>query len=248
MRSRHSGPLLVQRPFYPDGPTCHAVVLHPPAGIVGGDRLNVNVRCAKHASTLITTPGAARFYGSDGRQGYQRQQIELAGGSLEWFPQDTIYFDRCVARQELSINIDRDSRFIGWDINCFGRAAGNHPFVNGHATVSMRLCIDNMPLFQERLVIDGKDSLERLSGLRGAGVSATLLAIAPSIDFLHWLSVVRQVLPTTDFSATQVDSVLVVRYLGDSAEKARNGFIKVWTALRPLIMKKAAVVPRIWAT
>ena len=248
MRSRHEGPLLVQRPFYPDGETCHAVILHPPAGIVGGDSLNIQVNCSAQAGTLITTPGATRFYGSDGREGHQCQRIDLTGGSMEWLPQETIYFDRCVARQQLTVNINHASRFIGWDINCFGRQAGNHPYTTGVATVSMRVLNDGSPLLQERLVVNGGSDLDRLSGLRGATVSATMLAVAPSLDSSHWLSLVRPVLPSADFAATQIDSVLAVRYLGSSVEKARGGFIKAWMALRPLIMQKPAVMPRIWAT
>jgi hypothetical protein len=34
---QHSGPLRVQRPFFPEGGVNHTYVLHPPGGMVGDD-------------------------------------------------------------------------------------------------------------------------------------------------------------------------------------------------------------------
>jgi len=238
----------VQRPFYPEGDTCHAVLLHPPAGIVGGDELTITVDCSHDASALITTPGATRFYGSDGRTARQNLILDVADSSLEWLPMETLYFNQCIARQSARVQLTQQSRFIGWEISCFGRIAGDFPFVDGRIMVDLQIELEGEPLLLERLNIDGGDDIHRSSGLRGSTVSATMIAIAPSFDVQHCLTTLREALPAEVFAATEVDGLLVLRYLGANSEQAKNGFIDAWRLIRPRVLQKPACAPRIWAT
>ena len=153
MRRQHNGPLLVQRAFYPEGDTCHTVLLHPPSGIVGGDSLDINVNCYSGSSALVTTPGATRFYRSEGLIAQQAVTINLCGGSMEWLPMETIYFDGCNASQTTRIKLDRDSRYIGWEISCFGRGEGEIPFNDGRASVKLAIDLDGTPLLHELSLI-----------------------------------------------------------------------------------------------
>lgn len=249
LRRKHNGPLMVQRPFYPEGPVCHGYVLHPPGGIVGGDRLSIDVQCASDSAGLVTTPGATKYYGSDGRLAQQHQHIVVHDSDFEWMPQESIFFDRCIASQQLRIDLRTNSRFIGWDINCFGRPAGNHQFCTGDVSSRFDVYINEQPILLERLRVNGKQDVARISGLRGATTIATMVAYSPDPFMPELLEHVRNAInQTPQFSVTQLDKILVVRYLGGSSEQAREGFIAVWRILRPIVMQRQAVLPRIWAT
>src|SRR5262245_22879997 len=95
--NRSDGPLVVQKPLYPDGPErCHAIVVHPPGGIAGGDELVLEVGTGKEANALLTTPGAGKWYRSAGTWAKQALRFEVEG-SLEWLPRETIVFDGALA-------------------------------------------------------------------------------------------------------------------------------------------------------
>ena len=110
---RSDGPLVVQKALYPEGPErCHAIVVHPPGGIAGGDELALEVRTEREANALLTTPGAAKWYRSAGAWAKQRLQFEVEG-SLEWLPRETIVFDGALADLRCDIALKEGARYIG---------------------------------------------------------------------------------------------------------------------------------------
>jgi urease accessory protein len=250
LRRKHYGPLVIQRPFYPEGRVCHAYILHPPGGVVGGDKLSIDVRCGNGAEGLITTPGANRFYGSDGWCAHQYQNILVGDGCFEWMPMESIYFDRAQVSQQLNIELTQGSRFIAWDINCFGRIAGNHEFRTGAVANRISVFRNGVPVFIDRLCISGAEDLQRITGLRGASVSGTMLLSSAGAMCQDTLDLVRTQLDgQSNFAATLIEKLIIVRYLGSNAEQARTVFSNVRALMRPILMPgKPAVQPRIWAT
>lgn len=47
---------------------------------------------------------------------------------------------------------------------------------------------------------------------------------------------------------SQLKSIIVVRYLGHSSERARRIMLHVWGLFRPAILGYPAIVPRMWNT
>src|SRR5204863_7701165 len=77
---RQEGPLVVQKALYPEGEAvCHAIVVHPPGGIAGGDELELKTSVAQGAHALLTTPGAGKWYRSAGPRAQQTLRFEVDG-------------------------------------------------------------------------------------------------------------------------------------------------------------------------
>lgn len=231
------GPLVVQKPLYPEGPgVCHAIVVHPPGGIAGGDELSLEAKSAGHA--LLTTPGAAKWYRSAGPWARQRLSFEVAG-TLEWLPRETIVFDGALAALDCEVRLREGARYIGWEIICLGRTASGERFTRGTVKLETRVRKENKLLWVERGAIEGGGALlESPAGLGGRTVFGTLVATCDSPSVLKRC---RQIAP-----ASVLEGLLVARYLGDSTEEAFNRFTQLWTVLRPALAGCEAVPPRIW--
>lgn len=252
VRRRHRGPLRVQRPFHPDrdGP-CQVIVLHPPGGVVGGDRLLLDVAVGERAEALITTPGATRFYRSAGASALQQTTLRVGpGGLLEWLPQEMLLFDSAHARIDTRVELAPGARFLGWEITGLGLPASGRAFERGACLSRCEIWREAEPLWIDRAHFCGGDErLEAAWGLAGHSVSASLIFVGGGASALD---VVRAQLAERPFdgraAATRLGEVLVCRALAHSTRHVLDLFSAVRDRLRCDILEEPASTPRIWAT
>ncbi|MBI1175707.1 MAG: urease accessory protein [Sideroxydans sp.] len=252
-RRSHLGPLRVQKPLYPEGAeVCHTLLLHPPAGIAGGDELEITATVADGAHALLTTPGAGKWYRSAGAWASQRLDFAVGTGAvLEWLPQETIVFDGALANMQTRVALAEQAGFIGWEVLCLGRRASGESLASGALRLSTRIERAGRPIWLERGMLEGGSTLlQSPAGLAGYSVSATLLATGEGLD-PALLAACRQQLPAeagARHGLTLLPDMLVARYLGHSSEAARAWMTALWLLLRPAMTGRAATVPRIWNT
>lgn len=246
----------MQRPFYPepDG-TCHLYLLHPPGGVVQGDRLAFDLTLAPAARVLCTTPGASRFYRCADGDGSQRQTLIVAAGAvLEWLPQETLVYSGAQARSTTRVELDAGAQCLAWDILAFGRPASAEPFNRGAYDGAFEVWRDGRPLWLDRLrVAGGSELLQAPWGLQGYAVCATLIATLrdgpQARALLHALRAELSVAADQGrLGLTMVDGLLCLRVLAAGTEIARKLLARCWDRWREASLGKRAVPPRIWQT
>ena len=266
---RHHGPLLIQRIFHPEPPSgdaalaaepCHVYVLHPPGGVVSGDELQLEVDVQARAHALLTTPAAGKFYrrsrhsagepgGSDARVGRLTQTLRVDGGILEWLPQENIYFPETAVQLRTLVRLQAGARFIGWEIGCLGLPASQASLGEGTVRQSFELWHGASPLLLERLHIE-RACLQSRWGLAGRVALGTWLAFPAASRQLASARAAAVALNCADttLACTLVDGVLSCRGYALRADRLKQAFIDLWCVLRPELLGRPAITPRIWAT
>jgi urease accessory protein len=270
VHSAHQGPLYVQKPFYPEGSDlAHVYLLHPPGGLVSGDRLSIDVQLAANARVLLTTPGAGRVYKARSDRTLQQQCTTMVldnDAVMEYLPQENIIYPSASARLDTKIEMAPGSRFIGWEICCLGLPASDLRFSDGELSQRLSIFAGTKPLLVERFELNdhNRGLYESAVGLRGQPVTALMVA-GPFADDQHSQGTMESLLETlrvviagyqankyfqqTSLCAvTVLNGFVVARYLGSNADEAKRLFISLWQLIRPLLTGREACAPRIWAT
>ncbi len=246
LKRRHHGPLTVQRPFYPEGGICHVYLLHPPGGVVAGDRLAIDVEAGAQAEALVTTPAAGKFYRSSGNQALQQVSVRLdVGAVVEWLPQETIVYEGARLISSVDVSLSEDSRFLGWEMMALGRPAAGEEFNEGEVILDWRIVRNRKPLYLEKMRLDAAAFAARW-GLNGQSCCGTLFATPASPKHLEMVR--RLIGDEPRQGATLIDDLLICRASATQTYEVRQFFDRVRTAIRNGIIRRESYAPRIWAT
>ena len=252
----HDGPLRVLRSLHPEGAgICHNVLVHPPGGIVGGDVIDIRAHVDEGAHALVTTPGATRFYRSNGHAGIQRTRLSLAPHArLEWLPLEALAYNACDAVNELEFELAAGAQLIAWDITALGLPLAGQPFGQGRFVQHVRW----PGRFLERGVIDATDArlMNGPLGLAGARCIGSLLLASgtplPRVLREQLLEAAQALLADAPGEVTAgVTSpnahMLALRGLAPVVEPLMLLWQRIWALWRGLWWDMGATRPRIWS-
>lgn len=252
----HDGPLRVLKSLYPEGDSvCHNVLVHPPGGLVGGDTLDIQVTVGEGAHGLITTPGAARFYRSDGEPALQRTTLKLAANArLEWLPLEALLYSGCLAENRLVFDLAPGAQMLGWDVTSLGLPNAGLAFDQGSFCQHLE-----MPgHWLERGVLAANDArlLKSAMGLAGNTCVASLFfASGTQLErgFRDaMLDTAREIVGADSIKASAGATspgprILVLRVLAPQVEPAMALLRRVWMAWRGQAWGRPPELPRIWS-
>jgi urease accessory protein len=255
-RYSHDGPLRILQTLYPEGDAiAHNVLVHPPSGVVGGDTLDVNVQAQAGSHGFITSPGATRFYRSDGEAAVQRVQLHVGPGArLEWLPLEALAYSGCIAENRLAMQLAPGAEVIGWDVTGLGLPAAQQPFTQG--SFQQQLELKGHWVDRGRIAADDSRLLDGPLGLAGRKCFATLFFAAgePIADARRERALA---LANEAIAAAGADvvagatapgrRVVVVRVLSALVEPAMQLVKSIHAAWRPALWDLPAVSSRLWA-
>ena len=255
-RYRHDGPLRILQSLYPEGDAiCHNVLVHPPSGLVGGDTLAISLTVGEQAHALVTTPGASRFYRSEGETALQDTRITLARGArLEWLPLEAICYSGCIAHNRLSLTLAPGAEAMAWDIAALGLPEAGQPFERGELRQHLAL----PGVWLERGCIDAADArlMNGALGLAGHRCLATLLFASgedmPRARIDRALDAARECIESHPLrlsagATSPHPKLVVVRTLAPVVEPAMQLLRQIRAAWREQLWQLPPVAPRIWS-
>jgi len=184
-RARFTLPLQVLAPVGLDDSAAVVSILNPTGGLVGGDRLAIDVRVGAAAHACLTTPSATKVYRTSGEPAVQDVTLTLEAGAVcEWVPDHTIPFAGASLRQRITVDVADGAGLILVDAFAAGRVGRGEAWAFRLLDSAVTVRDAKGWLLRDRFVIDGAGPLDpRALGAAGpCPYWASLVVIAADVE------------------------------------------------------------------
>ena len=225
--------------YLDDTGTAYTLLVNPSGGLVGGDRLSIDLNLEQGAQVLISAPSANRVYRSAGTLSEQSIDITVGPGAiLEWLPEHTIPFAGSRFRQTLHAKLAPGATIVLWDAIASGRMARGERWAFTDLENEIRIMTASGGSLIERYVLDPA------SDLGGVG-------LAGEWDYVASLYVISDAISSEAWSRLESKAAAIMEkypghVLGGASTPAVPGIaIKLLTRTAPYL---AEMLDTLWAT
>ena len=235
-RSRWTVPLQILSPLALEDPASVVSILNPTGGLVGGDRLSIDVVVGDGAHACLTTPSATKVYRTLGAVAEQRVRLSVGqGATLEWVPDHTIPYPGSAFRQSIDVDVAPDGALVLVDAFAAGRIARGEAWQ--FEWLESRLSVTDAagPIVHDRFVLDGGTGAARLGCAESHPYWASIVVIGdvdhdPLVDDLdrRAADVTGAMIATARLSRRGV----VVRCLAADAPALTDALDALWAGAR----------------
>ncbi|MEB3266168.1 MAG: urease accessory protein UreD [Cyanobacteriota bacterium] len=267
-RTVHQGgavaPLRLQRARGVGDGRCELPILHTAGGLVGGDRLSLELQLEPGARALVTSVAAQKVYGAVGRSRlapegrWARQELVgqlAAGADLEWLPQELVVFANGLYEQHQRLELAPGASWLGAEVVRLGRTAAGETLERGRWRSRLEIRrrdegIDRWELV-DRLELGG-EALISPHGLSGEPVLGSLVWAAPEPLAAEALATLLAQARADraglagEMGCGALEQGLVARYRGPSSQAARFWFTRLWVRIRACRGLAPPELPRCW--
>jgi urease accessory protein len=231
-----------------------AVLLTTSGGLVAGDELDIGIRLAEGAAAHVTASAAEKIYRSVGPTTAIRQSLSVASGAaLEFLPLETILFEGARLWRETTVELGRDSGFLGGDIVVFGRRARGERFTSGFLREVWQVRREGDLVWGDALHLDDDIAaiVDHPACFDGAAAFATLILAPFGRDPRSFLDRARTIQSLGAAAGlrsgvTATAGLVVARWLADDAAVLRRAYVDLACHLRQAAMQLPPSMPRLW--
>jgi urease accessory protein len=221
-----------------------AVLFNTSGGIVGGDRLSLDIRWGPATHAAVTTPACEKLYRAAAHTATVRTALEVEeGAGAEWLPQETIVFNRAMMQRDLQVRLGVGATFTGLESIVLGRAEMGETVRQVWLRDSWRIWRGGRLIYADALNLAGDvgELLARAPTLQGRLAFANLLHIGPRAE--AELQNVRDSLADTGCicGASAWNGLLSVRLVAPESASLRRCVARALGVIRGNL-----ALPRVW--